>query len=625
MLVPTWLLFLAWLAGTGLTVNGQLTSEIAQPALAGGLVLLVLLLGFTVMQHAFAGGVIAEGVINDQERRALALTGAGDVVWDWDVGRDRIHTSGEAEHSLGFKRGALEGPARDWLEVLHPRDRDRFRATLDAVVEHRGRISQTFRLRTEDGHYLWYLLRARPILGTDGEVVRCVGTLVDVTDTKTAQERLLHDAVNDNLTGLPNRELFLDRLAGAITRCQADETLRPSVFLLDLDRFRQINESLGIPVGDSILLTVARRLGRILKPLDTLGRVEGDQFGIILSSESAPDRVAAFADALRRAIRAPITFSDREIFLTASVGIVMVDRTAKDQNDVLKDAELAMAYAKRAGGDRIETFRPSLRSTANDALAFEEDLRRALERDEMKVLFQPILRLEDRAIAGYEALLRWDHPKRGRVSPVDFIPVAERSGQIVDLGLFALDRAARQLSAWQQITGRESLFVSVNISSRQLVRHELINDVKAILTRAALPTGTLKLELTESIVMENPEFASQILQRLRELGAGLALDDFGTGYSSLAYLQRFPFDTIKIDQSFLRGTGGKRSVILKTMIDLAHDLEMDVVVEGVETEADVQTLTNDGAEFGQGFLLGKPMSADEVTTALEKKPAKVKA
>ncbi|WP_244635511.1 EAL domain-containing protein [Chthonobacter albigriseus] len=622
MLIPTWLIFIAWLAGTGLTVSGELVNDLVQPALAGGLVLLVLLLGFTVMQHAFAGGAIADGLMNDAERRALALTGAGDVIWDWDVTRDRIYTSHEAEESLGFKRGALEGPARDWLEVLHPQDRDRFKATLDAVVEtRRGRLAQTFRLRAKDGHYQWFRLRARPILGNDGEVIRCVGTLLDVTDAKTAQERLLHDAVHDNLTGLPNRELFFDRLASAITRAQTESAIKPAVFLIDIDRFRQVNESLGLSVGDSILLTIARRLGRLLKPVDSLTRLDGDHFAIILLSEQSPDRVAAFADAVRRAIRAAIAFGEREIFLTASVGIAVYDREAREAVDLLKDAEVAVAYAKRLGGDRIESYRTSLRAAAADALSLEADLKLALEREEMKVLYQPIVRLEDRTIAGFEALLRWDHPKRGRIPPADFIPAAERSGLIVQLGLFVLERAARQLGSWQEILpGGEELFMSVNVSSRQLLRHDLINDVKAVLARTSLPKGTLRLELTESLVMENPEFATQVLARLKELGAGLALDDFGTGFSSLSYLQRLPADTLKIDQSFLKGPGKTRHVILRSIISLAHDLGMDVVAEGAETEAELEELLEFGADFVQGFVFGQPMSPEEVKKLTEKSP-----
>lgn len=626
MLIPSWLLFLAWLVAARFTQVGSIDNDVVQPALAGGLVLLVLLFGFTVMQHAFAGGAIAEGLMSDQERRALALTGAGDIIWDWDVTSDVIHTSSEAEDSLGFKRGVLEGPARDWLDFLHPQDRDRFKTTLDAVTDQRrGRLTPTFRMRTKDGHYRWYRLRARPILGADGDVVRCVGTLLDITDQKTAEERLMHDAVHDNLTGLPNRELFIDRLGHAIARSAAEGGAQPSIFLIDLDRFRQVNESLGLSVGDSILLTLSRRLARILKPLDTLARLDGDTFGVVLVSERTPDRVAAFADAVRRAVRASITFGEREIFLTCSIGIVVVDRETRDPAETLKDAEIALSLAKRHGGDRIESFRPALRSSATDSVTLESELRYAIEREELKLFYQPIIRLEDRSIAGFEALLRWEHPKRGRIAPVDFIPVAERSGLIVQLGLFAMERAAKQLSQWQSMPGTSQLTISVNVSSRQLLRHDLIQDVKGVLARNALRKGALKLELTESLVMENPEFAAQVLARIRDLGAALSLDDFGTGYSSLAYLQRFPFDTVKVDKSFLKGGTPKRATLLKGIVGLVHDLGMEVVVEGTETEGEVAEVASLGVEYAQGFLFGQPMSADEVTRLLERRTAKASA
>ncbi len=288
LLIPTWLLLVVWTIAAGFAVTGLVTNDIIGPALLGGLVLIVMLIGFTVMQHAFAGG-ITHGIVSDVERRALALTGAGDLIWDWDVSADKVFTSPETEHMLGLKRGTLEGPAATWLEVLHPLDRDRFRAALDGIVEQRrGRLTQDFRLRTADGHYLWFALKVRPVVGSDGEVVRLVGTMTDVTEFKNAEERLLFDAVHDNLTGLPNRELFIDRMEAAFGFARADPQIRPSIVVVDLDRFKQVNDSVGIAIGDSILLTIARRLSRLLKPQDTLARLSGDQFALIVLSEREP-------------------------------------------------------------------------------------------------------------------------------------------------------------------------------------------------------------------------------------------------------------------------------------------------------------------------------------------------
>ncbi|XHC10344.1 EAL domain-containing protein [Labrenzia sp. ac12] len=624
LLIPTWCLLMAWLVGAAMTVTGYLSNDIVQPALGGGLVLIVLLIGFTVMQHAFAGGAIAQGLISDVERKALALTGAGDIIWDWDIDRDRIYTGNEVEDLLNLKRGTLEGPARDWLDILHPQDRDRFRATLDAVIDQRrGKVTQTFRLRSEDGHFRWFRLRARPIIGSDGEVIRCVGTLLDVTEERTAEERLLHDAVHDNLTGLPNRELFVDRLRTSVIRSRAEETSKPTLLVLNLDRFKQVNDSIGLSAGDSILLTVARRLGQLIGQQDTLGRLSGDQYGLVLLSEQEPDRIVALADSLRKAVRAPITFGDREIFLTCSVGIAFFEGGKQAVEDMVTNAEIALNHAKRLGGDRQEVFRPILRPLDKNIVDLEADLREAIKKETLGVYFQPIIRLEDQAVAGFEVLARWNHAKRGKISPSEFIPVAEQSGLINELGIYMLDKGAQQLAFWQrEFPMQQPLFASVNLSSRQLLKQDLINDVKAVLSRTSLAPGTLKLELTESLVMSNPEYSAKVLERLRGLGAGLSLDDFGTGHSSLSYLQRFPFDTIKIDQSFVKPNGSSaRPVLLRTIVAMGHDLGMSVVAEGAESENDALELYQLGCEYAQGFYFGEAVTAAEATKILRKMPA----
>ncbi len=613
MLIPTWFLLLVWIVAAAFTVNGSLTNDLVSPALIGGLVLIVMLIGFTVMQNAFAGGGLAHGAITDAERKALALTGCGDIIFDWDVPSDRVYVSPEVEMQLGLARGTLEGPASAWFDILHPFERDRYRACLDTMLEQRrGRINQEFRLRAADGHYFWFRLKARPVIGQDGEVIRVIGTLADVTEHKMAEMRLLHDAVHDNLTGLPNRELFFDRLGAALLLAQTDAKVRPTVVCIDIDRFKQINETIGFSAGDSILLTVARRLGRILKPQDCLARISGDQFAAVLISETQTDQIIAVANVIRRAVSTPVTFGENEVPLSASIGLALYDpQLHAKREDMLNDAEIAVRHGKRMGGNRIEVFRPSMRSLRSDRLTLENDLRKAIDRGEMNMLFQPVIRLEDRTVAGFEALLRWDHPRLGRLGPAEFIPIAEETGNIIDLGVFAMERTARELAAWQGALDVDPpLFASVNISSRQLLRHDLLQDVRSVLSRWQVARGTLKLELTESLIMENPEFAAQILSRIRELGAGLSLDDFGTGYSSLAYLQRFPFDSIKIDRAFVRHNGkGARPVILRSIVTLAHDLDMSVVAEGAESESDAIELYQLGCEYAQGYAFGHPMSA----------------
>ena len=622
MLIPSWLMILAWVAAAYMAVSGRIDNDIIQPALGGGLVLVVLLIGFTVMQHAFAGGALQQGLFSDMERQALAVTGAGDTVWDWDVTRDRIVTRPDLARQLGLEPNELNGHARNWLPALHADDRDTFRTLLDVILEHRrGRISQAFRLRGADGHYHWFTLKARPVIGSDGEIIRCVGTLVDTTEQKKAEERLLHDAVHDTLTGLPNRQMFLNRLEALLSVAQSEDAIRPSVFVIDIDRFKQVNDGLGISAGDTILLTIARRLHRILKPKDSLSRIAGDQFALMLVSEQEPARIAAVAEAIRDAISAPITFAKREIVLTASIGLVSWTVNTTSAADMIKDAELAMHQAKRFGGDRIEPFRPAFRSGGSDRLQIESDLRRAVERGEMQLAYQPIIRLEDRTIAGFEALMRWDHPRRGAIPPSEFIPIAESCGQIVQLGQFAMQKAADDLHEWQKLAAELPLFVSVNLSSRQLLRRDLVSDVRSVIARASIKPRHFRLELTESLVMDNPEQAAHVLGKLRQIGIGLSLDDFGTGYSSLAYLTRFPFDTIKIDRSFVEDASPKRLVLLRSMVSMAHDLGLSVVAEGVTQDTDADELRDAGCEYVQSFAFGQPMVASEIVRMLKEKPA----
>ena len=411
-----------------------------------------------------------------------------------------------------------------------------------------------------------------------------------VPRVETREERLLHDALHDQLTGLPNRELFRDRLEAIGILAATRDDVRPTIFVIDVDRFKQVNDDFGLAVGDTILLTVGRRLKRILKPQDTLARLGSDQFGLILVSESDVAAVAAFAEVLREAMKAPISLAGREIVLTGSIGLSGWAEGATSE-ETLKEAELAMYQAKRFGGDRIEPFRPAYKSIGAGRLQLESDLRRAFERSELSLAFQPIVDLAGETVAGFEALLRWEHPRRGTISPSEFIPIAENTGLIVSLGQFALEEAAKRLGDLHRATGDDSFFMSVNISSHQLIRQDLIADVKSVLERYTLSPTCLKLELTESMVMDNPERSAKLLARLRDLGVGLSLDDFGTGHSSLAYLMRFPFDTLKIDQSFLRNNNQpQRPIILHSIVTMAHDLGLKVVAEGIENESDIVQL-----------------------------------
>ncbi len=623
LLIPSWLLLLVWLFGAAMIVLGKLQGDVVVSGLAAGLVLILLLLGYTVTQFAFraSGGPLQLGSASETQMKSLAVDGSGAAVWSWNAAKDAITVSPEIEEALGLPPGALETSLDNFLHHMHSSDRERFRLMLWSLQEKQGGNLQTdFRLKRQDGTYLWYELRAHAAATENARAMRCVGLMRDVTSLKRSHERLMHDAVHDSLTGLPNRELFMDRLQGGITRAREGQANRPTVMFIDIDRFKNVNKSFGLSVGDSMLLTLARRLARNLNPQDTLARLGGDQFAILMISETDPRQVATLAERVRRALRTPMKIGGKEIVLTASIGIVVDDGVQPTAQDFLREGEIAMLRAKRGGADRIEIFSASMRGEDESRLVLESDLRRALERRQIAVLYQPITRLASNQLAGFEALLRWDHPTRGRLGANDFVPIAEETGLISELGSYVLSQALEEASRWHKMLPRERdpLFVSVNVSSRQLFRQDLVQEIRLILARETVPKGTLKLEITESLVMENPERAVEILGWLKTFGASLALDDFGTGYCSLSYLHRFPCDTIKVDRSLVRDSGldGSTPLILRSIIALAHELGKEVVAEGVETAEDAAYLRSIGCEFGQGFYYGEPMSPKEVAALL---------
>jgi diguanylate cyclase (GGDEF)-like protein/PAS domain S-box-containing protein len=622
-LIPSWLLLIVWLFGAAMIVLGKLSGDIVISGLVAGLVLILVLLGFTVTQFAFAsgGGPVQLGPVSLVHMKSLAVDGSGTYVFQWLAGRDLITVAGEVEKELGLEPGSLNVAVDEFLQHMHASDRERFRLMLWSLQEKLGGDLQIdFRLRRHDGTYLWYDLRAHAAPSENARLLRCVGLMRDVTNLKRSHERLMHDAVHDSLTGLPNRELFMDRLSGAITRACEGQANRPTLLFIDIDRFKNVNKSFGLVIGDSMLLTLGRRLSRHLNAQDTLARLGGDQFAILLISETDPHHVATLAERVRRALRTPMKISAKEIILTASIGIVVHDGSQVTAPDLLREGEIAMLRAKRGGADRIEIFTPAMRGEDESRLPLESDLRMALERKQISVLYQPITRLASSQLAGFEALVRWEHPTHGLLGAEDFIPLAEESGLIVELGSHVLNQALEQAGRWHKMLprDRDPLFVSVNVSSRQLFRQDMVQEIRLMLARETVPKGTLKLEITESLVMENPERAVEILTWLKTYGASLALDDFGTGYCSLSYLHRFPCDTIKVDRSLVRDSGlnGSTPLILRSIIALAHELGKEVVAEGVETAADASYLRSIGCEFGQGYYYGEPMAAKDVDSLL---------
>ena len=623
LLIPSWMLLLVWLFGAAMIVLGKLSGDVVVTGLLAGLVLILVLLGFTVTQFAFrsTGGPLQLGPVSQVQIKSLAVDGSGAAVWQWNAAKDHITVDPEIEEALGTPPGTLDTTVDHFLQHMHAADRERFRLMLWSLQENQGGDLQTeFRLKRQDGTYLWYELRARAAASDNTRVLRCVGLMRDITSLKRSHERLMHDAVHDSLTSLPNRELFMDRLQGAITRAREGKANRPTVMFIDIDRFKNVNKSFGLAVGDSMLLTLGRRLSRHLNPQDTLARLGSDQFAILMISDPDPRQVATLAERVRRALRTPMKIGGKEIVLTASIGIVVDDGVQSAAQDFLREGEIAMLRAKRAGADRIEIFTASMRGEDENRLPLESDLRKALEKRQLAVLYQPITRLASNQLAGFEALIRWDHPTHGQLGPEEFVPIAEEAGFIGELGSYVLGQALEEASRWHKILPRERdpLFVSVNVSSRQLFRQDLVQEIRLMLAKEQVPKGTLKLEISESLVMENPERAVEILTWLKTFGASLALDDFGTGYCSLSYLHRFPCDTIKVDKSLVRDSGlnGSTPLILRSIIALSHELGKEVVAEGVETAEDAAYLRSIGCEYAQGFYYGEPMAAKEVEDLL---------
>jgi diguanylate cyclase (GGDEF)-like protein len=427
-----------------------------------------------------------------------------------------------------------------------------------------------------------------------------------------SKEHFRHAAFHDALTGLPNRALLSDQLRRSIERAKRNESYLFAILFLDLDRFKNINDSLGHIIGDQLLIAIARRVEECLRPTDTVARLGGDEFAILLDGLDSYDDVIHVAERVQNELTLPFNLDGHEVYTSASIGIALSTTGYDQPENLLRDADIAMYRAKENGKARYEMFDTVMHARAVALLKLENDLRRAIERHEFRVFYQPIVALESDTIAGFEALVRWEHPERGIVPPNEFIMLAEETGLISEIGQHVLREACRQLRAWQWLSPlNRSLLMSVNLSGKQFKQPNLVQQIKNILQETELDPRSLKLEITESAIMENAEAATAQLMQLRDLGVLLSIDDFGTGYSSLSYLHRFPVTTLKIDRSFINrmGENGENSEIVRTIMTLASNLGMDVVAEGVEDEHHLKQLKALKCEYGQGYLFSKPVEA----------------
>ena len=550
-----------------------------------------------------------------EERYALAVRGSNDGLWDWDLDSGRVYYSERWKALLGYLAAEIGEDAGEWFSRVHPEDLEKLREVLRA--EQAGGSSLAFecehRMRHRDGTYRWVSCRGAAVQDAAGRVVRMAGSMSDVTTAKVA----------DPLTGLANRALFMERLEREFAAYRANPAAQFAVMFLDIDRFKLINDSLGHHAGDQLLVAMAERLVRGVRTGDSRvrpasrdlpARLGGDEFAVLLCDLSDPATALHVAERILMELREPFALADRGVFCTVSIGIAPCGERYQSAADMVRDADTAMYAAKSKGRSRCEVFDETMRARVVERLQMENDLRRAVENHELSVNYQPKVRLADRRICGFEALARWRHPERGWISPNEFIPVAEETGLIHDLDMWILRQACSQMRRWHTAYPSDPpLAISVNVSPRQFAEPHLVEEIAGVLEETGLQPSSLRLEITEGVLMDDQELARDILTRLKALGVGLKIDDFGTGYSSLAYLAQLPFDTMKIDRSFtVQLWGGDcNSQIVKSILDMAHTLGMEVVAEGVEDNEQITRLISLGCEFGQGFLFSKPVSAQE--------------
>lgn len=500
-----------------------------------------------------------------------------------------------------------------------PNRRAEFVDLMDEVGEVSNFESQ---IRRKDGALIWISENARVVRDENGATLYYEGTVEDITATRESKERLLYNALHDRLTGLSNRALFMDKLEQTFARLVRRPHALFAVLFLDFDRFKNINDSLGHLAGDQLLKAIAHRLQECLRPGDTVSRFGGDEFAILLENVTELGDATLVAERVQRAMSRPFQLGSQQVFSSASIGIALGHAEYERAEDLLRDADMAMYRAKARGKARHEVFDAEMHTRAVALLQLETDLRWAIERHEFHLHYQPIVQLQSGHVAGFEALIRWQHPQRGLVSPNEFIPIAEETGWIVPIGKWVLEEACAQLAQWQaEIRSETPLSMSVNLSGKQFSQPDLIELVETVINQSGIAPGSLKLEITESAIMEDAQIVTNRLLQLRQLGVRLGLDDFGTGYSSLSYLHRFPLDTLKIDRSFVARLleDSENREIVRTIVTLGKNLGMDVVAEGVEEKQQLDDLRSLDCQHGQGYYFARPLPADEAVQILREK------
>ncbi|MCL6540115.1 MAG: EAL domain-containing protein [Roseiflexus sp.] len=565
---------------------------------------------------------MAEALRAGEERYALTVQATGDGVWEWELRTGTMTFSQRWKEMLGFQDQEIGNRPSEWFDRVHPDDRDGLDVRLTAYLRRLiTSFEHEYRILHRDGAYRWMRCRGIAVWDVNGNATHIVGSQTDITDRKLAEQRLWHNAFHDSLTGLANRARFMDRLGHVIARTRRSASPIYAVLILDLDRFKLINDSLGHLIGDQLLIAIARRLEQSVRPGDTLARLGGDEFAVLLEDLSEPHAAVNVAERIMHLFEEPFHVNGHEVFSSASIGIVLSDDLRyHSPSDMLRDADTAMYHAKMEGRARYAVFHPTMHDRARLRLQIETDLRRGIERNEFFVVYQPIVELSTQRTVGFEALLRWRHPQRGIVTPAEFIAIAEETGLIVPIGQMVLHEACRQLSAWKQRHPERTLSMNINLSPRQIADPDLVHRTAALIDEYRLDTDALRLEITETAIIEHGDAAGRVLQQLRALGVQICIDDFGTGYSSLSYLHRFPIATIKIDRSFVSQIhrSHENTEIVRSIISLARSLGMAVIAEGTETEDQLIRLRSMSCAYGQGWLFAHALEPAEATAMLDR-------
>ncbi len=565
-----------------------------------------------------------EALRQSEERYALAVRGANDGLWDWDLTTDTVYYAPRWKSILGYTDDLIGDSPKEWFGRVHALDAERVGAEVsEHLAGNTSHFQSEHRVLHEDGSYRWVLTRGFAVRDPQGKAIRMAGSQSDITQRKTAEDRLQHDAFHDALTGLPNRALLLDRLGRAVERAKRRAGSRFAVLFCDLDGFKFVNDSLGHQTGDQVLIAVSRRLEDSIRAGDTVARLGGDEFIVLMDDFESDKDVFSLVDRILKELQTPFTVNGHELVMAASIGIALSGPGCDNAEEIVRNADIAMYRAKSQGKAGYVIFDESMHTLAASRLRMEIDLRQASIREELRLYFQPIVSFRTGRITSFEALLRWQHPDRGLVAPDDFIPLAEETKLIIPIGLWVIQSAAEQLKAWQKTYWMSPpLSISVNLSCRQFLQPDLVYQIERVLLETGLDPNCLKMEITESAIMEHVESASTALTKIKQLGVKLAMDDFGKGYSSLSYLHEFPFDTLKIDRSFISriGVGGENTEIVRTIVSLANGLGLDVVGEGVETESQSAQLRKLGCQYGQGYLFSRPLRAEAAGELLTKSP-----